>query len=68
LSLIREFIQSDIGQIKRICQLIKKEFGNSFTEEAMTNLLRFRDMNAEIRDNLVLECNEIIKNSVDSIE
>lgn len=45
LSLIKEFLQCDIPQIKKICQSLKKEFGNSFTETALKNLFHLREMN-----------------------
>jgi hypothetical protein len=54
--------------LRKICQNIKKEFGNSFTEQAVVNLLGLRDMSTEARDNLVLEFNDLVKNSADSLE
>lgn len=68
LTLLKDFIQNDVSQLRKICQNIKKEFGNSFTEQAVVNLLRLRDMSSEARDNLVLEFNDLVKNSADSLE
>ena len=41
--------------MKKICEELKKEFGNSFTEASVGNLLSLRDMSEEVRENLTLE-------------
>lgn len=65
---MREFLQCDLNQVKKICSTLKKEFGNSFTETAFKNLLSFREMSEELKENIINECNEIIKNSADTPE
>jgi hypothetical protein len=57
LSLIKEFILCDLSQIKKMCRQLKKEFGNSFTEIAVKNLLSLREINSQVKTDLITECN-----------
>jgi hypothetical protein len=68
LTLLREFVQCDLAQLKKVCQSLKKEFGNSFSEAAVANLLSLRDMAAEHRESMAHECGQILKQSGESCE